>query len=301
MKFNPDRIKIEHNKRFSENVKKQERYLEIVKRNKESYMPNEEDFIGFYNEEEVRSDISYKERLRETFTYKKEYYEDENSEVLERMKRISDIYEGVIVEQAEQNAWFGDCVNFYPTSEYDDFVHGVDGVAEFVDENQEENDHIAMSFDVVFSKHAERVVQKLDKTRKLIDRGKLAEVKYFENNQGKKKRIFAPRIILGSRLVSAESLIDLWGSRVENRNAQLANHPIQIKLLLETYLQSFHFAKYAQEIGNDEIALAYAKVSNKITDIINNEKKELLREHFSNVSEDIVFETIKDYCNKAEL
>jgi dihydroneopterin aldolase len=101
--------------------------------------------------------------------------------------------------------------------------------------------------------------------------------------------------------VSAEKLIDLWGSKVEGRNKKLAEHPIQIKLLLETYLQARHFCNYAMEKDKNDIARAYAVIFNKITEIMNIEKQELLDKHFDEVSEDIVFEAIRDYCSDVEL
>jgi hypothetical protein len=158
-----------------------------------------------------------------------------------------------------------------------------------------------MSFDVVFSSHRERVNEKLNKTKEMIDSGKLTEVKYFEDEDGNQKKLLAPRIILGSRLVSAENLIDLWGSKKDNRNKQLAEHPIQIKLLLETYLQAAHFCNYAVSKNENQIARSYAVVANKISDILNNEKIDLLQKHYHELSEDIVFESIKGYCDSVEL
>ncbi|MAQ76944.1 hypothetical protein CL684_00210 [Candidatus Campbellbacteria bacterium] len=296
MNFNPDFIKIETNTtRLTENLSKQNRLLEKIKNQKELYAPKEEDFVDVHGEAVVQKDKALVEKIKQKHLEKND--NDENQELLEKLKRISDIYEGVIGEQAEQNEWFGSGVNFYPTSEYDDFVNGVDGVAEFFDEAEESDaHHIAMSFDVVFSNHSERVISKLDRTKEMIDKGELAEVKYFEDQNGNKRKILASRIILGSRLVSAENLINLWASKSPERNKKLANHPIQIKLLLETLLQSQHFYNYASSLGKNEIAYSYGVIANKISDILNEEKSDLLSEYFHEVKEDIVFESIKDYC-----
>lgn len=303
MNFNPDRIKIDNSDtRFSENFDKQKRYLEKVNHHKNLISPKEENFTELYSREEIDRDIAHVARLKIKFS-ETNNEQSHLTESIERMKRVSDIYEGVIVEQAEQNAWFGENVSFYYTSEYDDYVNGVDGIAEFFDPENKDKDknHLAMSFDIVFSKHADRVQEKLEKTKKMIDNGELATVKYFEDDDGNQKSLKAPRIILGTRLISAEKLIDLWGSKKPDKNKQLAEHPIQIKLLLETYLQAYHFHNYANSIGKSDIAYEYGVIANKIGDILNGEKSELLQKHYDDLSEDIVFEAIKDYCKDVQI
>lgn len=301
MNFNPDKIKIFNaDTRFSKNIDKQKRYLEKIHKYKNALAPEEGDFTELYSDKEIQHDKELVRKLKLKFV---ELNNDQpnHTDSIERMKRVSDIYEAVIIQQADRNNWFGKNVSVYYTSEYDDYVNGVDGVAEFFDPNGESKAHVAMSFDVVFSKHSERVIEKLEKTKKLIQEGDLTSIKYFEDDNGDKKSLKAPRIILGSRLVSAEKLIDLWGGSSKNKNKQLAEHSIQIKLLLETYLQAYHFYNYAKSIGKNDISYSYGVITNKISDILNNEKTELLQKHFNDLSEDIVFETIRDYCDDVQI
>ena len=290
----PDNVKIESPKSFSQNVARQEKYLELLQKKSEPYTPKESNFADIYSKEEVQKDLDLIEKI------KKQFKVNETSEG-KLFKRISDVFEGVVAEQAEQNAWFGSNVTFYHTSEYDDLVNGVDGVAEFYEEDRKDSQHTAMSFDVVFYSDAQRIIDKLERTREMIKNGQLTEVKYFEDEEGIKRKIKAPRIVLGSRLSSAENLIDMWGKKSPDKNKRLAEHPMQIKLLLESYMQLKHFSQYAHKEGHDEIAFAYATVSNKIVEILNNEKKELMDKYFYEVADDIVFETIKNYCNTVEL
>ncbi len=290
----PDNVKIESPQSFSQNIVRQEKYLELLQKKAEPYTPKELDFSDIYSLEEIQKDMKLIQEIKERFK------QNETPEGA-RFKRISDVFEGVVAEQAEQNAWFGETVTFYHTSEYDDLVNGVDGVAEFYEEDRENSQHTALSFDVVFSADAQRIFDKLERTRKMIDNGELTEVKYFEDEEGNRKTIKAPRIVLGSRLSSAENLIDMWGKKSPDKNKRLAEHPMQIKLLLESYMQLRHFAEYAQEQDKNDIALEYAKLSNKIVEILNNEKKELMDKYFYEVSDDIVFETIKNYCDKVEI
>lgn len=294
-------IKIEIYESFSKNTERQERYLSLLKKRAEPYTPKEENFTDLYSEKEINTDLE-----RVVFLEKK--FEEGSTKESKTLKRISDVFEGVVVEQAEQGAWFGEKVHFYPTSRYDDFVNGVDGVAEFYDEQEDENgeiisvpSHTALSFDVVFSREAKRIEEKLQRTKEMIERGELTEVKYFEDEEGNRKSLRAPRIVLGSRLSSAEKLIDLWGSKTPDKNKKLAQHPMQIKLLLESYLQLYHFSEYARELGKPEIAHAYGSLCNRVSEILNNEKKDLLHEHYNEISDDIVFETVRDFCSKASL
>lgn len=290
----PDNVKIESPQSFSQNIVRQEKYLELLQKKAEPYTPKELDFSDIYSPEEIQKDMELIQEIKERFK------QNETPEGA-RFKRISDVFEGVVAEQAEQNAWFGKNVTFYHTSEYDDLVNGVDGVAEFYEEDRETSQHTALSFDVVFSADAQRIFDKLERTRKMIDNGELTEVKYFEDEEGNRKTIKAPRIVLGSRLSSAENLIDMWGKKSPDKNRRLAEHPMQIKLLLESYMQLRHFSEYAQEQDKNDIALEYAKLSNKIVEILNTEKKELMDKYFYEVSDDIVFETIKTYCDKVEI
>lgn len=297
--FNPESIKFERPKSFSQNIERQERYLEIIKKKAEPYTPKEDDFTDLYPQAEINADLAL------VAERKKQFAENETERGV-LFKRISDVFEGVVVEQAEQNGWFGESVTFYPTSSYDDIVNGVDGVAEFYtfEEDTEGNEQrsplqSAMSFDVVFSADAERITKKLERTSKMIREGKLTEVKYFEDEHGNKKSIKAPRIVLGSRLSSAEKLIDLWGSKSADKNKQLAEHPMQIKLLLESYIQLRHFAEYAKEHKQMDIAYSYAELSNIIAEIIQS-KNELYKQHYNEISDDIVFTTIREYCNQSE-
>lgn len=297
--FNPDNIKLETPKSFSQNIERQNKFLEILRKRAEPYTPKEEDFSELYSDEEIRTDLA----LVET---RKQQFKESETEQKALFKRISDVFEGVVVEQAEQNGWFGDSVTFYPTSSYDDIVNGIDGVAEFYtfekqsDETEERVPlQSAMSFDVVFSADKKRIFDKLERTRKMIENGELSQVKYFEDDNGNKKSIKAPRIVLGSRLASAEKLIDLWGSKSPDKNKQLAEHSMQIKLLLESYIQLRHFAEHAREYNQSEVAYSYAELSNTIAEIIQS-KNELYQDHYNEISDDIVFTTIREYCNKSQ-
>ena len=296
MNFNMDNIKIEQptKKRFSEDSEKQDRYLKIIEKNSILYTPKPDDFQDLYSKVEIEQDLRAVE-------IRKRQFKENQTDLGLTLKKVSDVYEGVIVEQAEQNEWFGEGVSFYPTSEFDDIVNGVDGVAEFTPDDDVSDEYLALSFDVVFSTDPKRILKKLERTKMEIKEGRLTEVKYFEDAKGTKKSIKAPRLVLGSRLTSAEKLIDLWGGSDKNKNKKLAQHPVQIKLLLESYLQLNHFAHFAHKIGEIDISVAYTVLGNRIAKILNSEKQELMTEVFQEVSDDIVFETIREYCNDVEI
>jgi hypothetical protein len=106
MNFNPDNIKIETKKRISQDKERQEKYLEILKSCSEEHHNNLDDFIDIYGQEEINQD-------KRAVEIRSLQFQAEETEQIQSLKRISDIYEGVIVQQAEQNAWFGENVTLH--------------------------------------------------------------------------------------------------------------------------------------------------------------------------------------------
>ncbi len=102
MNFNMDNIKIEQptKKRFSEDSEKQDRYLKIIEKNSILYTPKPDDFQGLYDSDEIKQDLRAVE-------IRKRQFKENQTELGLTLKKVSDVYEGVIVEQAEQNEWFG--------------------------------------------------------------------------------------------------------------------------------------------------------------------------------------------------
>lgn len=283
----PDNFNFEKPKRVLNNEILQDKLLEKVKKNNDFLRPKEIDFSDEYGVDVVQQDLDKIAEIEDRFSKKS------LNPKQERLKNVSDILEALIVEQAEQSDWFGSETTFYPTSKYDDYINGIDGVVEFGSIDSEQR--TGVSFDVVFASDRGRIISKLNRTKQRIKEGELTEVKYFEDEDGNRSQLKVPRIVLGTRLFSAESLIETWGRKSKDRMEKLKNHPMQIKLLLESYMQLKYFAEYAAEIGQAEVARIYADVCNIIVPIIQ-EKEDLYNSCIAEVMDDIVYETIHDYC-----
>lgn len=115
-------------------------------------------------------------------------------------------------------------------------------------------------------------------------------------------------MIIGSRLSSAEKLIQLWGGKDGERNKKLQKHPVQSKIILESISQLEYFYDFAINLSintkNQERAKGYEKIAEeykkmrKIFYSIYESKKDLIESHLNEVSDDIVYETILELTGK---
>ncbi len=289
-----DKILSQIDRNFPKNIledkNKRARLLELKRSRVDEFRPNLDEFVDIIEggEEEIKKDKIEVTRLKKIF--------QENSSQNERMQAIqevSEIYEGVLVDQIEANAWFGENCEMIITSEYDDIKNGIDGVGIFKQEGKE-SDYLGFGIDVTFAADIEVLSKKLDSIKSVVRNNKLPQVKYFVDEEGNHVSLNIPKVIVGSRLSSAEKLIELWGSKKSDRNEQLKNHEVQSKLIMETLWQLRYFYDYAMTVKNDEAAYAYAKSYNAFCSVFE-EKKDLILSHWNEIQDDIVFETIKKF------
>lgn len=136
-------------------------------------------------------------------------------------------------------------------------------------------------------------------------------VKYFEDPKtGEHKNFFIPKVIVGSRLSSAEKLVKLWGGEDKEKNKKLAEHPVSSKLIMETIAQLMYFYQYALSLSQNtqspedskkykEISDGYAVVYNIFYDLYES-KKDLIESHLNEISDDIVYETIIKFTEPSQ-
>ncbi len=223
----------------------------------------EENFVDLYGEETIRSDRSYVERMREQFV-QDAAIEGNDREGFELAK----VLEGIINHQLEQNEWMGPEVTTRQASDYDDIANGVDMIAEM--EHSDATQHLAIALDATYGIHLEK---KMERIRNEINEGTLTAVKYFEDSEGnfrgELKRV--PRVVVGADHDTILNLIQLW---VENKNKELASHPIQLQILDEVYMQLKIFAQYAEKVDQPEVVKIYQRQA-RIVKRIMADKKEL--------------------------
>ncbi len=288
-------------KRLIDNPELQDKLLAKKERIIDAHRPNERDFSDIYSLEEIEKDLKDLENLEKIWAE-----EDEENQKNDYVKKVSSIYEGVFADQIEANAWFGNNCDTTVTSKYDDVKNKVDVVGIF--KQEEKRSYLGLGVDVTFASDPEILEEKLNSIKRSIKAGHMPVLKYFQDPEtGEHKKVFLPRIIIGSRLSSAEKLIELWGSNDPKRNEKLAQHPVQVKIIFESLFQLRYFHEYAITLFKNsektnpelaerykEIALAYGEMYNIFCDL-HEEKKDLIAEHYNEISDDIVFETIKNY------
>lgn len=285
-------------KPLSENKELMVRILDQKSKTVDNFRPKEKNFSDLYTEEEINSDLLEIKRLKTIWD------SEEKTEREIYLREVADIYEGVITDQIEANSWFGDNCETYLTTLYDDKKNGVDVVSIFT--QAESKSYLGLGIDVTFASNKDALEKKLESVKQCIRSGALPTLKYFEDPDTKEhKKIYLPKVIIGSRLSSAEKLIELWGSKDPNRNKKLQEHPVQSKIIMESIYQLEYFYKFAINLSENtkedgmakkykDIAIKYGEMYNIFYDIYE-KKKDLINSHSNEISDDIVYETILKY------
>lgn len=264
--------------------------------------PNELDFEDIYSTQEIEKDLKEIEKLEKIWEEEMTFQESYN-------KEIASLLEGVIVDQVESNNWLGENTTMVPASRHDDVKHGVDNVAIF--KQNEESQYLGLGVDVTFASDDKVLLKKMDSIKGIIRAGLLPELKYFRDPEtNEHKKITVPKIIVGARLSSAEKLVMLWGSDKEGKNKKLKEDPMQSKIILESLYQLKYFYEFAlnlsqntkeekQKNNYEKIALNYAEMYNLFYDIYES-KKELIEKNYSEVRDDVVYQTIAEYTKNTK-
>lgn len=203
-------------------------------------------FEKFYEKEAIERDEKYVEDMKVKFekdmTPEKRYF-----------LKLSTILEAIVDEHAELSEWLGSNVTTYKTSEYDDIRNGVDTIVEMENDDIPRSDFFGLVMDETFNQDIGR---KLDRIRKEIEEGKLAEVKYFFSDSFKGTLLNIPRVIVAVEQKTAKELAELW---LTNDKKALAEHPIQYQILEEILLQLETFKLYAEKGGMTKEAAIFQK------------------------------------------
>ncbi|KKU94346.1 MAG: hypothetical protein UY26_C0002G0128 [Candidatus Jorgensenbacteria bacterium GW2011_GWA1_48_13] len=197
----------------------------------------EKDFIDLYGEDNVERDLAEIQKIEASPEYREP-------------SKMATVLEAIIHEQAELSDWLGPDARTMKTSRYDDVKNGVDEIVEFTGEPGKTS-RLALGIDVTFNpvldKKLERIVSK-------IERGELAQVKYFKSSSLRGEVQQIPEVVVGADQRTVEQLIPVWLARDQGK---LAQHPMQIIMLEEIRLQLEAFAAYARAVGQPAIAETY--------------------------------------------
>ncbi|HWP61172.1 MAG TPA: hypothetical protein VN495_01070 [Candidatus Paceibacterota bacterium] len=208
----------------------------------------------------------------------------EQTPEMDRARRASEVFEALVLEQAELSNWLGRNVGILKTSTYDDYFNGSDLIAEWQDTEREPN-VLALAVDVTFG--ARTVENKLMHIRRQVDKGELGTIKYFRSGDGafRGERRGVPQAVLGVSKDGVQELARLWLARDKKA---LANHPVQRVIIEELWTQLDTIHAYAEKRGQSKSAEAYRRAL-AVVSAIRDEKNTVPLLHFK---DDRVFQEI---------
>jgi len=249
-----------------------------------------EDFKDVYGPEEIARDAARVRRIEDGINASGQP-ETEHS-------RLATIFEALFHEHVELSEWLGKGIVSYRTSNFDDYVNGVDCVlgVEVESRGLTARSYIALGIDVTTGLHS--LEKKFDRIFEEIRGKKFVEVKYFATNKeeqshfrGKLQNLI--RLVAGADVDTVKTLSELW---VNGKNKELGIHPIQHQILEEMILQCETFKNYAGIVNNMK---AHASYKNMLGFLKNIQAEK--REHLSDQGiRDSMMRQIKDVLEKCK-
>jgi hypothetical protein len=285
-----NRISLERNP-FSDEVLSK---LEAKAKKKiEIYRPKTEDFRDLYGEQ-VDVDNSFVDGLEKKWAEENLKLSDFEREKIEKNKKISNITEGIVIDQLS-GKWLENKGVCTPTSKFDDYKNGVDMVVEFPKEGTP-NEYMGIGMDITFSSDQAGVEAKLARIIKQnVAPNTFSEIKYFDSEEIKGK-IVVPRIVIA---INEEYVKDLFSLEDKNQKEKIADHKIQLIFLWQIQQQCSTFCKIAYAHGAKEVSKAYSDVFDRISAIMQ-EKIEDYEKNPDILSGDVASNTIFNFCNDKE-
>ncbi len=201
-------------------------------------------------------------------------------------KRLSSIFEMYFVDAANTQKWFGDKTNIMRTTRFDDYINGVDAIAEFQDDSDKFG-HLAMSTDLTFGHDAS--LGKIEEILRSIDGGEMARLRYFHSDAmgytGQLRDI--PKTILGMDRENLPEFVRLWTHQKDSP---------EIKTYRDLMLTQLHdqlgfFTSYADKRhGESVIRSKYARAHTIVGEFWKSQKierrnlpKDTITEHLRNM------------------
>ncbi|MFA6553973.1 MAG: hypothetical protein WCS89_00495 [Candidatus Paceibacterota bacterium] len=154
-----------------------------------------------FSEQEIDKDIKTCDVLKHKFENRRNSQNEERREQSERGLAAEFAFRNVM----ENYGWLAEKVKMIVTSQYDDFVRGIDSVAQ-IEIDPKHSEHLGFAID--FATGTNDIGEKLRRTFDDIDLGYTPAVKYFESEKtGQVKNFKLPRIVVGAGHESLERLV----------------------------------------------------------------------------------------------
>ncbi len=257
---------------------------------KKIYQPNPKDFIGVegFDEQTIEEEIKLTQSL-------KEKWDQQNNQYEQKQKRLSDVFEGIIVDQF-CGEWMANKAQAFYTAEPDDYIRKVDCVVEFQpNENNETKEYLGLGIDVTFSSDYSTVQTKLDTIwNKEVMKGKEVAVKYIDTEDFKGS-LDVCRVVIAADKETVYELARLYKNK--DREA-IDNHPFLANIISQIKCQLESYYRYAQKKA---LAADYLRHVTKTLSTfygIYSEKEAFIAEHEAEVAQSSVYKTIEEYCRE---
>ena len=138
----------------------------------------------------VERDLAYLADLEKKFG-------EETDPVLIESKKLADILEYFIYFHGEQSSWLGDEAETIAPSRFDDVINGVDVLVDLGEEDSLPQ-VAGLGIDATTSPNPDLLFGKITRIREEIQSGKMAEVKYFEDDNFKGSLKNIPKIVISA-------------------------------------------------------------------------------------------------------
>ena len=208
---------------------------------------NDPAFVDLYGEAGVASDRAYVDRVRGRIE-REQTTQDKNTE------KVAQIFEAIMLIQAELSNWFGENARTFKTSDFDDLHNKVDMFTEWYSD-AEGTRVLALGVDATTGPSG--IPKKLMEIRDQIDAGILAQIKYFKDERGDftGTRRNVPRVIVGAGIQTVQHLASLW---IEGEKRQLGQHAIQRLIVNDQIIPQLRYMeKYALAHNQPVVASSY--------------------------------------------
>jgi len=233
-------------------------------------------FLTIYEQSQINEDKKYVQALEKDF-------DQSNSDLAKKNKKIGTILEALLYNQIEQNLILGMNVHTISTCKYDDYHNKVDTVMELLPEESDEYKHLALAYDATLTSNTDALTKKINTIKRDITNGRLANVKYFKSENSDKLSLEnIPKLIIGIDMINLESVIRLWRATMNNEkgsNEKLINHPFRLIIIDQIILQLEYFVEYANSVNQKDVAREYERILDFFKDLNDQEEMKSFREN----------------------
>ncbi len=232
---------------------------------------NDPDFENVYSKEEIQRDKDLVENIKNDFGDFKNTPEIQRSRDKQQQAKALEV---ILAEDAHVLGWFENEEiesNAIRTSEYDDYINGVDSVFEFIKEDGDEVRRVALAIDISENPNFDKISKKVDRNlQKVLNPRKQMQIKYFkstmEDKVGRLRNIIP--LVIGLRGDNVNKIIpeiaDLRNSgekgnieEIKEKKESLENSPFQKILLEEMKAQLEYYQDNLDEMDETDYIRKY--------------------------------------------